>query len=852
MIAVILLKLQSVFLESDMSTDEGNSLVIIGNGFDLSLGIKSSYTDFLNYLLSSHNLRTTEEIYSFNKLFVQNFDGKCLNWCDFETIFEKQIIEVNQSTNSKELGYTKEFLINQINQDLQELEILFSEYLEKEFEAWQKNWIKIKADEHKKVNSFYEKLFEKASMIINFNYTASIENIFPNLDAVHIHGRLDEGNIIFGGGFSGSSLLDDTSVKGSTENDKLIRSKKNPKITEQRNKVLKKIDVQKFSSIFVLGHSIIGSDFIFLKPLFKNAKKIYVFYYEQDYEEKFQFLVQNLEKNIVEKIELVPFFEVIIEKNKIIISREEVEDKDDYNAVSDSFNFPIPTDESNTFLNFEITTESFLVWKLKNLVINTNTSLKAIYNLLSKLPDDYIDNISDDFFSIRIKGQTDPLKRSDISDLFKLPLFRKLFEKAKIFELSNCNIDLSDLSTLFEINNLKKIKIENNNIFFMDEVGNSFDLTSIFNIEKIIMSNNEFVEETKGTENNKIKVDYPLLVTKTVMKTKILEIQDNTNLQISTSILEYFREIKEISISINSISEKDVYLPHIERLELFVDENNDIQPLPKLMLNNKIKELRFGNFILNEKNNGEVGQDYEPLYLSTLFEKNGRKAILENLEVLEFNNCEIPGGVAVDIFVNIFRNDLSPKIKTDKEILFRDIMLESTHKFDSFIGTLIFNEERKNEDVDFTGKLSPAKESTDYDKDLRVKELEKTFISKNDIQLNLEKIFFKNPHLVGDLNLDGNKNEIIKEIIISISNVLVVSEKHLEDSFESYKYNQTTVPYISDIVESLSIFGEKFVTHYEKFFDGRVKFRNRVVIIEQVWRQVLDIVLMPIERGRIK
>ncbi|WP_285015888.1 AbiH family protein, partial [Lactococcus garvieae] len=163
---------------------------------------------------------------------------------------------------------------------LQELEILFSEYLEKEFEAWQKNWIKIKADEHKKVNSFYEKLFEKANMIINFNYTASIENIFPNLDAAHIHGRLEEGNIIFGGGFSGSSLLDDTSVKGSTENDKLIRSKKNPKITEQRNKVLKKIDVQKFSSIFVLGHSIIGSDFIFLKPLFENAKKIYVFYYE--------------------------------------------------------------------------------------------------------------------------------------------------------------------------------------------------------------------------------------------------------------------------------------------------------------------------------------------------------------------------------------------------------------------------------------------------------------------------------------------------------------------------------------------------------------------------------------------
>lgn len=831
-----------------MNSDEENSLVIIGNGFDLNLGIKSSYTDFLNYLLSSHNLGTTEEIYNFNKLFVQNFDGKSLNWCDFESIFEKQIVEVNQSTNSKELGHTKEFLINQINQDLKELEILFSEYLEKEFGIWRENWLKIKENEDNEINSFYNKLFEKVKTVISFNYTASVENMFPKVEPEHIHGRLEDGNIIFGGGFSGSPLLDDTSVKGSTENDKLIRSKKNPKITEQRNRIFKKIDGKDFSSIFVLGHSIIGSDFIFLKPLFEKANKIYIFYYEQDYEEKFQFLVQNLEKTIVEKIELVPFFEVIVRKDNIVISRKEEENKDDYTAVSDSFDFPIPTDDLNTFLNFEISTKSFLVRSLKNLVINTTSSLKAIYNLLSKLPEEYVNSIPEDFFNIRINGDSEHLKREDISALFGLVLFQKLFEKAKIFELSNCDIYLFDLNKLLKINDLKRIKIEDNSIFFADKFDNTFGISNLSNVEKISISNNEFIEENKANEDNKNKLPYPTLVTTVVMRSKILEIQNNVNLTISTDIFEYFKEQREISISIDIVGDEILELPNIERLKLSVDNNNDIQLLPKLKLNSKIMELRFENFILNEESNDDGKYDYKPLYLSTLFEKNGRKAILENIEILEFANCEIPGNVVVDCFVNIFREYSSPKIKTDKEFLFSDFATEPTRKFDSFVGVLLPDKVEVLE-----GTSSSEKANQKHEHNTREEhETDELTISKNNIQLSFQKVFLKKPEMIGNLDLNGSKREIIKRIILETSDILKVSEKHLQDSFESYKYNRNTVPYISEIVESLSVFGEEFVNHYEEFVDGTVKFRNRVVIIEQIWRKILDTVLMPIEEGGIK
>lgn len=834
-----------------MNPDEENSLAIIGNGFDLSLGIKSSYTDFLNFLLSSHNLETTEEIYNFNKLFVQNFDGKSLNWCDFESIFEKQIIEVNQSTNSKELGYTKEFLINQINQDLKELEILFSEYLEKEFELWQRNWLKVKVDKGKKTNSFYNKLFEKVNTVISFNYTDSVENIFPQVKPHHIHGRLEDGNIIFGGGFSGSSMLDDTSVKGSTENDKLIRSKKSPKITEQRNRIFKKIVNKTFSSIFILGHSIIGSDFIFLKPLFEKSNKIYIFYYEQDYEEKFQFLVQNLEKSIVEKIELVPFFEVIVRIDNIVISRreEEEKEKDDYTAVSDSFDFPIPTDDSNTFLNFEISTKSFLVRSLKNLVINTTSSLKAIYNLLSKLPEEYVENISDDYFNIKIKAKGEQhLKREDISALFGLPLFQKILEKAKTFELSNCDVYLIDLNKLLDINDLKRVKIESNNILFSDKIDNTFDISKLSNVEKINISYNEFAEEIKVNEQNAKKLPYPILLTTVAMKSKILEIQNNTNLAISTDIFEYFKEQREIIISIDSVGEEILELPHIERLKLSVDNSNMIQPLPKLKINSKIKELSFEYFKINEKGNDHKKQSYKPLYLSTLFGNDGRKVILENIEILEFANCEIPGEVVVDCFVNIFGKEDSPKIKTDKEFLFRDLVLEPTRKFDSFIGTLLSDKLEINKEPLNEGKEQKQEYDEHETKSNRVKK-EENIIYKRNIHSSLEEIFSKAPEVVMDLDLDGSKKEIIEKIILRVSEILEISDKHLQDSFKSYKYNRDSIPYISEIVDSLSIFGEEFVEHYEKFVNGTVKFRNRVVIVGQIWREVLDKVLIPIEGG---
>lgn len=106
-------------------------IIIVGNGFDVNLGIKSTYLDFLDYIITEKDLQSNEEIYNFNKLFIREFDGEQINWCDFETMFEDHILEINERKEENPLAYTKSFLVNQLNQDLKLLEKIFSKYLKK-------------------------------------------------------------------------------------------------------------------------------------------------------------------------------------------------------------------------------------------------------------------------------------------------------------------------------------------------------------------------------------------------------------------------------------------------------------------------------------------------------------------------------------------------------------------------------------------------------------------------------------------------------------------------------------------------------------------------------------------------
>ncbi|MEE1424493.1 MAG: AbiH family protein, partial [Streptococcus salivarius] len=148
-------------------------MIIVGNGFDMSAKIKSSYRDFINYIKAEEKLETNEEVYNFNKLFLQKFDGKDLNWNDLESIFESHIKEINSTTYNNDDEIRSRYSISEVNNCLSNLEELFFDYLEETYQD-RMNVVKSEINQNKIfVNNVYEDIFSNAS-VINFNYTSTL------------------------------------------------------------------------------------------------------------------------------------------------------------------------------------------------------------------------------------------------------------------------------------------------------------------------------------------------------------------------------------------------------------------------------------------------------------------------------------------------------------------------------------------------------------------------------------------------------------------------------------------------------------------------------------------------------
>lgn len=166
-----------------METDK--TLLVIGNGFDLSLGFKTSYKDFLK---SDQFLKIINSNEFCKHLQVQL---GLQNWIDIENelkIYSLKVIN-NDETNNK---FEKEFV---------EVSNALMEYLAT---------IDLKKYD---VNSYAFKLIDeiknKNVEVIDFNYTDSILSIFEDISLENpvffksenqqkIHGTLYEKNIIFG------------------------------------------------------------------------------------------------------------------------------------------------------------------------------------------------------------------------------------------------------------------------------------------------------------------------------------------------------------------------------------------------------------------------------------------------------------------------------------------------------------------------------------------------------------------------------------------------------------------------------------------------------------------------------
>ncbi|TXN37699.1 hypothetical protein FVB32_05270 [Flagellimonas hymeniacidonis] len=313
-----------------------NLIIIIGNGFDLAHGLKTSFSDFADYLIenlivpeldkvvvrrqsinslfqpeftkelsrksmTSYETNHLEIIWSTlmdyrpneliqylkkepqviaefinNKFLGKLYANRYINWFDIENAyFQELVITKNRILGG---GSTKKNIegLEVLNREFTEVKDLLSKYLKT-----------IEITKSQEIQDFFDSYLRRAAnaYIINFNFTNTIEDYFKrddyplNIETNYIHGSLMENNIVFGYGNDKDSDYED--IKNLEIDEFLMYFKT---FEYQRNSNYNQIHdhaIKLFTKfeILVLGHSLGTTDKTLLAELFNSTgcNKVHIF-----------------------------------------------------------------------------------------------------------------------------------------------------------------------------------------------------------------------------------------------------------------------------------------------------------------------------------------------------------------------------------------------------------------------------------------------------------------------------------------------------------------------------------------------------------------------------------------------
>lgn len=343
-----------------------NRLIIIGNGFDLAHGYKTSYSDFLeDYLSNVLTVLFTEkeyedELIKFNRYtflldkpledfisikeafkYIEIIKERFPNVIDFKSDFFKELYtQFNHQRwvdiENQYFSYLKRYSkatnndlngIVKLNKEFEFLKSRLVDYLKratKERLSFRENYLP-----NLIVNPFLQDEFvdtiEDHSMpnqlyFLNFNYTITLEKYIPSIEKKvltninYIHGDIHDNNnpVIFGYGdeYDNDYLeLEKTNIHELLQHIKSFQYSK----TSNYQNLMRFIQAEPFQ-VYVLGHSLGLSDRTMLKEIFEhdNCKSIKLFYHkksetENDFTDKVYELAKHFTDKGLMRKKLVPF-----------------------------------------------------------------------------------------------------------------------------------------------------------------------------------------------------------------------------------------------------------------------------------------------------------------------------------------------------------------------------------------------------------------------------------------------------------------------------------------------------------------------------------------------------------------
>jgi hypothetical protein len=259
---------------------------IIGNGFDLNLGLKTKYIDFIN---SNQFEKLLAQRNSFSLLLKERSTN--LRWIDAEKELKNFANNYSKNINQDDFKVLCECL----------LEYMHSQNLENNYEST-------------KAYKVIKETCDKDYVILDFNYTDSVEKILASLgtsessiieNIIKVHGSVKERSIVFG-------IEDEAKV--------------NPNhlyLQKSYNKNYKGVNLNNLwkavSEIHIFGHSLGETDHPYFNEFFIQAAignfqriglKLFIYYYgEESYKDlmtQINTMTQNQIRNLRQNIHFVP------------------------------------------------------------------------------------------------------------------------------------------------------------------------------------------------------------------------------------------------------------------------------------------------------------------------------------------------------------------------------------------------------------------------------------------------------------------------------------------------------------------------------------------------------------------
>lgn len=341
-----------------------NRLVIIGNGFDLAHGLKTSYKDFINWyweqrftrLLTEksnessdclcklitnqsfenffsnnsnlwfkhHNCKRNglemyeamkgRHIFTFVQVHFFNNITNCIEskgWVDIENEYY-QLLKIfsNKPDDYKELNKQLKFLQDKLVEYLKTLpkvecnkeivELLKAPFEKQDISTHDKDIALASMLDSSSIPNIY---YPKYVLLLSFNYTNTVEMYTEfTMRSNYIHGSLSKENeIIFG---YGDELDEDYKEILDKNDNELLNYVKSVKYLEADHykQMLRFIEAEPFQ-VYIMGHSCGNSDRTLLNKIFehKNCVSIKPFYYQKpDGTDTFLEIVQNIYRNFTD------------------------------------------------------------------------------------------------------------------------------------------------------------------------------------------------------------------------------------------------------------------------------------------------------------------------------------------------------------------------------------------------------------------------------------------------------------------------------------------------------------------------------------------------------------------------